>query len=110
MEPYRFEQGTIPLLINIPHDGQHVPDEFAVRMTSSARQVPDNDWHVQRLYKFVSELGASRLIATHSRYVVDLNRDPVGETLYPGADNTEIVPITTFDREPIYLQLSLIHI
>ena len=103
MEPYSFEQGTIPLLISIPHDGQHVPDEYAVRMTSSARQIPDNDWHVQLLYEFVSELGASRLIATHSRYVIDLNRDPVGETLYPGADNTEIVPITTFDHEPIYL-------
>ncbi len=101
--PYRFEQGTIPLLVSIPHDGQHVPDEIAARMTGSAREIPDTDWHVQRLYDFAGELGAGVLAATHSRYVVDLNRDPVGEALYPGADNTEIVPITMFDREPIYL-------
>lgn len=104
MEPYRFEQGTIPLLISIPHDGQHVPDEIAARMTSSAREIPDTDWHVQRLYEFAGGLGAGRLTATHSRYVIDLNRDSVGEALYPGADNTEIVPITMFDREPIYLR------
>ena len=104
MEPYRFEQGTIPLLISIPPDGPHVPDRFAVRMTSSARQIPDTDWHVQRLYEFAGGLGASRLTATHSRYVIDLNRDPVGEALYPVANNTEIVPITMFDLEPIYLR------
>ena len=58
MGPYRFEQGTIPLLISIPHDGQHVPDRFAVRMTGSAREIPDTDWHVQRLYEFAGGLGA----------------------------------------------------
>ncbi len=103
MEPYRFEQGTIPLLISIPHDGQHVPGEIAARMTGPAREIPDTDWHVQRLYDFAAGLGASVLAATHSRYVIDLNRDPVGEALYPGAENTEIVPVTMFDREPIYL-------
>ena len=72
-------------------------------MTGPARQIPDTDWHVQRLYDFAGELGAGVLAATHSRYVVDLNRDPVGEALYPGAENTEIVPLTMFDREPIYL-------
>ena len=49
MEPYHFEQGTIPLLVSIPHDGQHVPDEITALMTSSAREIPDTDWHVQRL-------------------------------------------------------------
>ena len=42
------------------------------------------------------------LVATHSRYVVDLNRDPSGEALYPGADNTELCPTRTFANEPIY--------
>ena len=32
------------------------------------------------------------LVATRSRYVVDLNRDPSGASLYPGADITELVP------------------
>ena len=101
--PFRFEPGTIPLLVSVPHDGQHVPDHIAATMTEAARQIPDTDWHVQRLYEFAGELGANFLAATHSRYVVDLNRDPVGEALYPGAENTEIVPTTMFDRDPIYL-------
>ena len=42
------------------------------------------------------------LVATHSRYVVDLNRDPSGAALYPGADNTELCPARTFASEPLY--------
>jgi N-formylglutamate deformylase len=103
VEPYRFTPGTTPLLVSIPHDGQIVPDDIAARMTETARRIPDTDWHVNVLYDFAAAMGAGVLAATHSRYVVDLNRDPAGEALYPGADNTEIVPLTTFDREPIYL-------
>jgi N-formylglutamate deformylase len=103
LDKYKFEQASIPLLVSVPHDGQHVPDEIASRMTEPARRIPDTDWHVQRLYDFAGELGAGVLAATHSRYVIDLNRDPAGGSLYPGADNTEIVPTTTFDLEPIYL-------
>ncbi len=103
VEPYSFTQGTIPLLVSVPHDGQHIPEPIAARMVERARTMPDTDWHVRRLYDFAGTLGASVLGATHSRYVVDLNRDPAGEALYPGADNTEIVPTTMFDRDPIYL-------
>ena len=102
MDVYRFQQGTLPLLISVPHDGQFVPEDIAARMTEAARRIPDTDWHVQRLYDFAAGLGASVLAATHSRYVVDLNRDPEGKPLYPGADNTEVCPTATFDLEPIY--------
>ena len=97
-----FTPGTTPLLVSIPHDGRSIPDGIAARMTDEARRIPDTDWHVGRLYDFAGELGAGVLAARHSRYVVDLNRDPDGAALYPGADNTEIVPLLTFDREPIY--------
>jgi N-formylglutamate deformylase len=95
--------GDAPLLVSFPHDGTLVPAEIAARMTPAARTLPDTDWHVARLYAFVRELGASTLRPLLSRYVVDLNRDPTGDELYPGADNTGIVPTTTFDSEPIYL-------
>ena len=71
-------------------------------MTEAALRIPDTDWHIRRLYEFAGTLGASVLATEYSRYVVDLNRDPAGDALYPGADNTEIVPTSTFDREPIY--------
>jgi N-formylglutamate deformylase len=101
-EPFLFHRGETPLLVSLPHDSPHIPGPLAARMTPAALQVADTDWHVGKLYDFAAGLGASVLCATHSRYVVDLNRDPAGGVLYPGADNTEIVPITTFEREPIY--------
>jgi N-formylglutamate deformylase len=71
-------------------------------MTEAARGVPDTDWHVDRLYDFLPALGASILQATHSRFVIDLNRPPDGKPLYPGASNTELCPTTLFDDSPIY--------
>jgi len=101
-DPYRFIAGSTPLIVSLPHDSPHIPDELARRMTPPALETPDTDWHVARLYDFAEALGATVLTATHSRYVVDLNRDPSGESLYPGADNTEICPLRTFDQAPIY--------
>jgi N-formylglutamate deformylase len=103
MEPYRFRAGTTPLLVSMPHTGTHVPDWLAPRLSAAARPLPDTDWHLEQLYDFVNHLGASVLVATHSRYVVDLNRPPDNANLYPGQDTTGIVPLDTFHREPIYL-------
>ena len=37
-----------------------------------------------------------------SRTVIDVNRDPSGDSLYPGQATTELCPTTTFDGEPLY--------
>ena len=100
--PLRFRAGTRPLLISMPHVGTHVPPALAARLTGEARQVPDTDWHLERLYDFADELGASVLVATHSRYVVDLNRPPDGASLYPGQSVTGLCPVDTFDDTPLY--------
>ena len=102
--PFLFHQGTAPLLISMPHAGTHVPPAIAARLTPEARQVPDTDWHLPRLYDFAQALGASILVATHSRYVVDLNRPPDGASLYPGQSVTGLCPVDTFDDTPIYAQ------
>ena len=81
---YEFLQGNTPLLVSVPHDGRHVPDTISARMTPTARDLPDTDWHVAKLYDFVAELGASMLVANYSRYVVDVNRPANDEALYPG--------------------------
>ena len=101
-ESFRFAPGDTPLLVSLPHGATHIPDDIAARMTPAAMRTPDTDWHVARLYDFAGALGAGVLAATYSRYVVDLNRDPSGAVLYTGMDNTEICPLTTFEREPIY--------
>ncbi len=46
MELFRFSPGTTPLLVSMPHDGTHVPDEIADRFTLVARLLTDTDWHV----------------------------------------------------------------
>ncbi|MGH6927538.1 MAG: N-formylglutamate deformylase [Dongiaceae bacterium] len=102
MDIFRFTAGTTPLLVSMPHVGTHIPERLAVRMTDSARAVPDTDWHVDRLYDFLSDLGASVIQATHSRYVIDLNRPPDSAPLYPGAANTGLCPAEQFDGAPIY--------
>jgi N-formylglutamate deformylase len=101
---FSFTEGQSPLLVSLPHDGTGIPAEIAARMTSVALATPDTDWHVGRLYDFAAELGASVIAATPSRYVIDLNRAPDGAALYSTASNTELVPLTSFDMEPLYRQ------
>ena len=102
-EPFRFTPGDAPLLVSMPHVGTHVPPDIEARLSAAAKPVPDTDWHVDRLYDFLGDIGASVLAATESRYVVDLNRAPDDAPLYPGARNTGLCPATTFDDAPIYL-------
>jgi N-formylglutamate deformylase len=86
----------------VPHAGTYIPEEIRSRLTEAAIALPDTDWHVDRLYDFLDDLGASVLVATHSRYVIDLNRPPDSAPLYPGAANTGLCPTEQFDGAPIY--------
>lgn len=99
---WRLVEGDSPLIVDVPHAGRHVPDAIALRMEPGARALPDTDWHVDSLYAFAGATSVTFAVATHSRYVVDLNRDPGGTALYPGADNTELCPTRTFANDPIY--------
>lgn len=103
MEIFTLESGRAPLLVSLPHDGGHIPDALAARMTPAARTAPDTDWFVSRLYAFARELGASILRPNHSRYVVDLNRPPDDVSLYPGLNTTGLCPSVRFTGEPVYL-------
>jgi N-formylglutamate deformylase len=99
---FRFQQGSIPLLISIPHLGTEIPDDVRGQLTDVAFQVADTDWHLDRLYGFAERAGASVLGARYSRYVIDLNRPSSGESLYPGQTTTGLCPTETFRGEPLY--------
>src|SRR4051812_30239250 len=103
MALFRFRPGPSSLIVSMPHTGTYVPEWLAPRLSAAARPLPDTDWHLERLYDFLDELGASVLVATHSRYVVDLNRPSDNVNLYPGQDTTGLVPLDTFHKEPLYL-------
>ena len=102
MTLWQLARGDSPLIVDVPHAGTFVPGELAARLSPAANPLPDTDWHVDRLYAFAHGAGATVMIATHSRYLIDLNRDPSGAALYAGADNTELCSTRTFANEPIY--------
>jgi N-formylglutamate deformylase len=99
---YALRHGGIPLLISIPHLGTELPSEFASSMSQTAPVLQDTDWHLDRLYGFAAGLGASVLQAKVSRYVIDLNRPPGGESLYPGQTTTGLCPTETFRGDALY--------
>ena len=96
MDIFTLTRGTTPLLISFPHSGTFIPAPIAARLTDAALQRADVDWHLPQLYAFARELGAGTLVAHHARHVIDLNRPPEDESLYPGMDVTGQLPIDTF--------------
>jgi N-formylglutamate deformylase len=104
MDTFTLHRGRVPLLISLPHDGTFIPEDIAARMHPAARRSPDTDWHVGRLYEPLAQaLGASLLKPLASRYVIDLNRPTDGQLLYPGQNETGLIPTIGFDGEPLYL-------
>ena len=99
---YTLHRGTTPLLVSMPHVGTHLPGELQERLAERARAVEDTDWHLEPLYGFARSLGASLIVPTHSRYVIDLNRPPEDVPMYPGANNTELCPTRFFTGDPLY--------
>jgi N-formylglutamate deformylase len=93
--------GDAPLIVSIPHAGTIIPDEISgLRSLDLARR--DADHHVHRLYAFSADMGATIIKSRISRTVIDLNRDPSGQSLYPGQTTTGLCPNMTFDGEPLY--------
>jgi N-formylglutamate deformylase len=99
---FRFRAGSAPLLISMPHVGIDIPDDIAATMAPIALARADTDWHLEQLYAFAEEMGASTLAARWSRYVIDVNRPPEDTNLYPGLDTTGLCPVDTFARAPLY--------
>lgn len=98
---FELQRGTGPILVNVPHAGTHVPAAIADGLTAPARDLPDTDWYVDELYGFAPALEAGLMVATHSRYVVDLNRPPDDSALYT-TRGTGLVPDRSFAGEPLY--------
>jgi N-formylglutamate deformylase len=99
---FTLTRGTAPLLVSFPHAGTEIPPALAARMTPEALVRADVDWHLPQVYAFVHAMGASTIAARFARHVIDLNRPPEDESLYPGQDVTGLLPQDTFRKEPLY--------
>lgn len=99
---FTLHQGSAPLLISLPHNGTEMPADIAAQLVPRALHTEDADWHVDRLYAFAKQLGASVITPRCARYVIDLNRPPENTPMYPGQNNTELCPTRFFTGEPMY--------
>lgn len=94
-------QGLTPLVLSMPHAGTDLRG-LEDRLVSPWLARKDADWYVPDLYDFAADLDATIVRTDLSRTVIDVNRDPSGQSLYPGQNTTELCPTTTFDGEPLY--------
>lgn len=102
-----LKSGDSPLLISVPHAGTGVPPEVLERFSNRARQLPDTDWYVDRLYAWAPSAGAGMLVTPVSRFVIDMNRPPDDAPLYDFSGSglrIGLVPATTFSGDPVYQQ------
>ena len=101
---FTLHRGHAPLLLSLPHVGTRLPPALRPRLVQRALMTEDTDWHLERLYAFVRELGGSVLVPQYNRYVIDLNRPQENAPMYPGVNNTELCPTRFFTGEPLYLE------
>ena len=99
---FKLRQGNSSLLVSMPHVGNYLPSWLFARLTDEAKALTDTDWYLEELYNFLEALDATVVNATHSRYVIDLNRPADNASLYPGQNTTSLCPVDSFDSKPLY--------
>jgi formiminoglutamase len=102
MTPVNVVQGDSPVILGLPHTGTWLPPEVFARLTPLGQSLADTDWHIERLYADLLP-GATQVRALFHRYLIDANRDPSGQSLYPGQNTTGLVPLTDFDGQDLWL-------
>lgn len=96
--------GEVPIIISVPHCGSYFPEELSGEYKQELVRVSDDtDWYVEKLYGFVPSMGMKMIHAVHSRWVIDLNRDPADKPLYTdGRLITGLCPLTNFKGINLY--------
>ena len=96
------EKTKSPLVISIPHSGTDIPQDIASLCNLAAKR-EHTDWALQEL---VAPLSETTLVATVSRYIVDVNRfkPRAGKATQP------IIPRIDEKGNLLFNNLSLIHI
>jgi N-formylglutamate deformylase len=95
------DQIRLPIAASLPHSGTYVPRHIARQIKKDPRPVlVPVDWHLEKLYDFLPDMGITVLQATHSRYVVNLNRE-LKEPLY-GPQMSSVVSRENAFRTSLY--------
>jgi len=94
-------RGDSPIILAMPHSGLYVPEPIYARFNDVGRELSDTDWHIDQLYSDLLP-NVTMVRANFHRYVIDANRPPSGQSLYPGQNTTGLCPLTDFDGADIY--------
>ena len=101
MKLVEIMEGKGPIILTQPHGGTFIPPELSNRYNVNGKLMSDTDWHINKLYDGLLQ-SVTVVQAKFSRYLIDANRDPSGESLYPGQNNTELCPTLDFCGKSIY--------
>lgn len=101
MNPVAIIEGSGPIILGQPHSGTYVPPDIWGALNKTGRSLKDTDWHIPELYDGLLD-DVTIVRANFNRYVIDPNRDPSGVSLYSGQNTTGLVPLISFDDEPIW--------
>ena len=109
----RPERQTLPIVVDVPHAGEWIPDEVSGEMTVHTQTLKrDLDLYVDQIWQDAPSCGATLVASNVSRYVVDLNRagDDVSPETVVGAERQDqpgyyqdrgVVWRTTTDGTPV---------
>ena len=78
----KVTHGDAPLIVSMPHSGDQLVPEMERQLLSPWLARKDTAWHIEKLYDFAPELGATVIRTTLSRAVIDVNRDPSDKPLH----------------------------
>ncbi|MBX2856700.1 MAG: N-formylglutamate deformylase [Rhodobacteraceae bacterium] len=101
MSPVEITRGDGPIVLAMPHTGVWLPADVLAHLNEFGRTLADTDWRIEHLYDGLLP-GATMVRATFHRYLIDANRDPSGQSLYPGQNTTGLTPLTDFEGAPIW--------
>lgn len=99
--PVSVKRGELPLVLAMPHSGTYVPEDIFDKLNAAGQALADTDWHIPRLYDGLID-NVTVIQAHFHRYVIDANRPPSGQSLYPGQNTTGLCPLIDFEGKPIY--------
>ena len=85
-------RGEEPLIVSIPHAGTEIPPDIEARLVSPSGRGWTRTGGSTGSTGFAGAMGATVVRTAISRTVIDVNRDPSGESLYPGQATTGLCP------------------
>ncbi len=94
-------RGDGPIVLGLPHTGTELPEDIREGLNETGRAMADTDWHIHRLYSGLCD-DITMVRQVEHRYVIDVNRPPDGQSLYPGQNTTGLCPLSDFDGRPIH--------